>query len=498
MSHLPIISLLHPTARVKPSSQFPRGWKAAHDVWLARADHPERIEYVLAVHESRWQQLGVGLAVPPRADRWSEFLTVVNVGRDCVVDQTNRAAEASSGKVLMGVADDYYPPEHWDTLILEALCGYPIRDGWPHQFAELDSETILLCSSGATPERDRELMIAGAMTRSIYERRGFILDPDFESMYSDNWLGVLSRREAEAGLLKIIERLDVQFDHRHPSFGKGEMDEVYALQNRQQAYVQGYATFMRKAYGTSVLAFCAPGETFRGRQMWALVDLIVQLEKDPRFIVARHGGFSSNVYATRFDMTKHALEIAPRIDYALWIDDDNVVTYEQVLMLYQDLQEHPELAGVTGWCWCDNDGQPDAGWRMSISTMDENLEGRAITLEDWQRALKSGKQLIHSDDLEPRYFSGGFPFVLLRGDTMRLLGPQAFVPMVDSRLERGFSSEDTSFWYHARQAGLNFACDLRCKVPHAKMRAIEPQFIPESERENAKAAVGDLLASAAD
>ena len=52
----PLISVLHPTARVKPSKAFPCGWRAAFDSYLEKADHPEQIEYVISVHESRWER----------------------------------------------------------------------------------------------------------------------------------------------------------------------------------------------------------------------------------------------------------------------------------------------------------------------------------------------------------------------------------------------------------------------------------------------------------
>ena len=45
----------------------------------------------------------------------------------------------------------------------------------------------------------------------------------------------------------------------------------------------------------------------------------------------------------------------------------------------------------------------------------------------------------------------------------------------------GFTSEDTSFFYNAKQAGMKFAVDLRVKVPHMKLRAIEPQYVAKRE-----------------
>ena len=54
---------------------------------------------------------------------------------------------------------------------------------------------------------------------------------------------------------------------------------------------------------------------------------------------------------------------------------------------------------------------------------------------------------------------------------------------------RGFTSEDTTWFRRAHEAGLKFAVDLRVKVPHLKLRAIEPQIIPAEYRDR----IGEYL-----
>ena len=134
----PLISLLHPTARVKASESFPRGWRDACAQFFSSCDHPENVEYVISVHESRWfdfwggelkwnPSLGVrkieceGTHYFIHFERWGAVKIVKNTGRDCVVDQLNCAAAASSGSLLVGVMDDLRAPEHWDTLLLISL-----------------------------------------------------------------------------------------------------------------------------------------------------------------------------------------------------------------------------------------------------------------------------------------------------------------------------------------------------------------------------------------
>jgi hypothetical protein len=503
----PLISLLHPTARVKPSKQFPRGWRAAFDAWLERADHPERIEYVLSVHESRWEEFwdseicdlyrrnAVQDGPVFRFDYpqcLSRITVIKNTQRDCNVDQLNNCAAHATGKLFVGVMDDFFPPEHWDTLLLDTLCEQGTEVD--AEFLDLDSERIVLCASGATPERDRELMIAGAVTRKRYERYGYCLDPDFESMFADNWYAFVARRDEQAGLVKIIERLDIRFEHRHPAFGQGEMDEVYAHENRAQAYRQGQALFMRKAYGTKSIAACFAGENFRAEIFWERIDLLLNMNQGLRLLVAPFGEHSSNVYHTRIAIARAVLKQLPDVDYFLSVDDDNSLNVQQFNMLYQDLEEHPELDGVVGWCWCDHngnetneDGTPNP-WMMSVGrqgSWEDGLPAWNFTLADFEKWTAEGKTLITSDDLAPDGFWSGFPVVLLRGDCLRELGPLAFAPLVNEKFADGFTGEDASFFYRGREAGMKFAVDLRVKVKHIKPRAIEPlELLPVLKRED--------------
>jgi hypothetical protein len=527
VSARPIISLLHPTARVKPSEQFPRGWRDAHDAWLERADHPEQIEYVLAVHESRHSEFWDSELFHSLRHRWGRLEIVGNENRDCCVDQLNAAAAASCGQLLVGIQDDLYPPEHWDTLILEAL-----GKGGPEMFSlfskiressALQDEMILVCSSGATPERDRELMMVGAITRPRYERYGFVLDPDFESMFADNWYAHVARRDEAAGLVKILERLDIQFEHRHPVNGYTgpqsanpweavKADEVYQLQNSPQAYQDGEITFKRKL-GAKVIAIALPGQEFSSQWLHSWTVLYGHLMAARGFLTMPIFAYTSNVHCTRMEITKTVLEARHKPDYILWVDDDNTLAPELFDMLQKDLDDNPDLAGVVGWCWCDPaDPLGDAnkpyvascgrqsGWNPDRTENGKGLGCYMFTLEDFEHWFRLSDQLsakgaaaphlVSSADIFPDAFWSGFPVVLMRYSTLEQLGPEAFAPMVRPDVKFGFTSEDTSFFYKAHVAGLKFAVDMRVKVPHLKLRAIEAQYLPGVTREEVLKAQG--------
>ncbi len=65
--------------------------------------------------------------------------------------------------------------------------------------------------------------------------------------------------------------------------------------------------------------------------------------------------------------------------------------------------------------------------------------------------------------------------------------------MVRPDVNWGFTSEDTTFFYRAHEAGMKFGVDMRVKVPHLKLRAIEPQYLPGVKRAEVLKAQGKTL-----
>jgi hypothetical protein len=500
----PLISVLHPTRRVEPSEAFPSGWQAVFREWISKADDPSRIEYVIAVHESRWDKFwhhapadwvnvrGVPIPLGPtlsyvrlQVTVQGCFVVVVkNSEADTNVAQVNCAAAASSGMLLVGTMDDLGAPDHWDSLLLKALdsmaewsapvifdelMGNSLADvPWP-------TECLIHCSTGAPAERDRELFNAGAITRNRYRRIGYMLHPAFESMYADNYLTWEAKKDQAENKLFVLERLDILFEHRHPSLGKGLVDEAYQEQNRPEAYRQGFATFRKLTEGTRVLAVLLPGETFSHEWVVSWCNLMIHLNNGPRFIVGNHWCHSSNVFHTRIELARSASTAIPLSDLVLWADDDNLLSIEHFETLLADLDSHPELAGVVAWCLCDTGdvlGTKGKAPVMSCGRQGPQLKCLPFSQEDMTKAIQSERWLISSDDIAPDAFWSGFPVVLMRASALRQLGWEAFLPMLISEVVNGMTSEDTTFFYRAHEAGLKFAVDLRVEVPHLKLRAV--------------------------
>lgn len=455
------ISVCHPTARLTPNRDL--FWHDSMEAFFTRCDHPESVEYILVVHESNWAAYQAWHFVPA----WGRFRAICNRGENTMMSQGSCAVAAASGKLLVGSMDDLFPPEHWDSLLLDAL-GRRL----------LDQPAVLHVSSGSPS--DNTLFIPQILTKARLDQYGYALHPSYESMFSDNEFTEVAKRDGV-----VIEARHINFEHRHPMLGTAKMDAVYAEENRREAYEQGRVNYeTRKTAGfpkdpawrmpaVPSIALALPGEHFGYDYLAGFARIYGHLLTH-NWRVQVCLGHTSNVYATRMVLTESVLSIKPKLDYVLWLDDDNVLDPDQLEILLADLVERPDLAGVVGWCWCDRtETDPEKPFVMSCGRQSAAMAMEPFTREDWE-SVSAGNPLVPID-------WSGFPCVLLRAAVLEQLGARAFLPMVRPELKFGFASEDASFFWAAKQAGLKFAVDMRVKVPHIKMRAIEPQWIPRGK-----------------
>lgn len=436
----PLISLLHTTARL------PDGWLRAFETWRDRADNPARIEYVLCC------DVGAAPINPlshPRAKGFGSREYVENSGRRCAVDGWNTAAAASSGKLLITVSDDLFPPEHWDTELLKVV-------------ADLDREAVVDIEAGSG-----DLMTFSLLTRAYYERYGYVFFPEYLGMFGDNDFTSQAHHDGV-----VVRARHLKFEHEHPAYNTAGTDPVYMHQHRAEAWAVGKRTYKKRwpADYREVLAVCMPGETFNYHWVANAMPLIMNLGL--RFLVSPHFGFSSNVHVTRgvfADSMTRKLGVHIPPDFVFWFDDDNTPSIDHFTMLYEDLVEHPELDLVAGWCWAGNRGQDPENPNVSCGHFDEN----DLSVHMGYRDLMSAP-----GDLVPIGFTG-FPTVLMRYEALVKAGDTPFAPRVNPKHPWGFSSEDTSFCLNARdRAGLRLACDRRVKVTHWKFGMDEPAGAP--------------------
>ena len=150
-------------------------------------------------------------------------------------------------------------------------------------------------------------------------------------------------------------------------------------------------------------------------------DLLALFNVEPLFC------YSTNVYATRTTIWEHFRAARPQPDYVLWIDDDNLVTFDNVVQLLQDLQARPDADIVTGWCWCGGDIYEQAESRISVGTLDS----LGLT-----RFTPHSELMAGDEPLREIHFSG-FPLLLMRRGVLQKLGPDAFAPLTGPQYSPG-------------------------------------------------------------
>jgi hypothetical protein len=145
-------------------------------------------------------------------------------GSGASVGAWNAAAQASAGHVLVQLNDDFIPPMHWDTLILEAFAG------------KIGQPAALHVSDG---HRTDDLLCLCIITRARYKQQNHFLHPRFKSVYSDNYHSVMAYND---GI--VIDARHIVIEHDHPYFKGGEgWDETYAKHNSAERMAEGKAIF---------------------------------------------------------------------------------------------------------------------------------------------------------------------------------------------------------------------------------------------------------------
>lgn len=449
----PIFSLCHTTAR-------PDGWQNAASAWLKKCVNPEKVEYILSVDEGTEFSC---FDLPT----FGTNRVVVNNKRRCSVDGWNTAAQASTGRFLINVADDLMPCERWDEELLRAI-------------PNLRQDVVLDIDTGGTPGLLPFSFLSRKYLNKLTDRYGYeggFFYPGYRGMYCDTEFTDLARRDGV-----VINARHLYFEHQHPFFHKGKMDAIYQRQNSQDEYAYGKQIYDQRMIELNmtgianevkrfVITVCLPGENFSHLWVSRWTELFSSLLVN--YIVLPVFAYSSNVYITRQTMISAVLQHSVDSHLILWIDDDNLATFSQIERLIMDMNEHPELEAVAGWCWINYGGKDK--WRVSCGKFDENGVGQAFTHEE----LMEGPS-----DLKPVDYTG-FPLVLFRRSALDKVGPAAFRPWLSDSHPWGFAGEDVSFCHAAQAGGLQLFVDRRVKVQHLKLLDHTPPATEELETRTA-------------
>jgi hypothetical protein len=472
MNQKPLFSICHTSAR-------PDKWRAVYDDWMSKAVHPEQVEYVLCI-DPRWG-FSLDSKAYPQHGPHDNLMVVQNIGRRCYVDGVNIAAKASSGSILIVNADDQFACEGWDEELLKVVVPHlgtlPREQRW--QGLELPIPIVIEVSTGTPDEHERRIMVMPILSRKRYQDQGGeVFYGQYESMCADN---DFCEHAIQDGV--VIDARHLLFPHRHPMIDPvtggwvamvddREWDQAYQAQNQSKISESGMALLKRRraakfqpVSNKRCIAMCYPGDDFRGTMVDALMNMWAHLLFERDFAVERMRAYSPNVYVVREQIRRQILQSKERPEFVLWMDHDNPLEPDQFEQLWADLEAHPEVDGVAGWCWIHDDEKrhlvPSCGlWAP------DHLH--------WQPFPSS-----FARETELREFEcGGFPCFLMRASAIDKAGDSPFLPVVDPRLEHGLLGEDFAFFLRSENGAAKFLVDPRVRVPHLKYLSLDP-ILPE-------------------
>ena len=193
---------------------------------MGNAHHPEDIEYVLSVDlDGPFKDCGSAeLGLPGVKVVWNSL-------RHCCVDAYNIGAEVSTGLVMVMNSDDMFAFPGWDEELKKVI-------------PDLTGEYVVEVLTGGPSDVHRYLTLQ-ILTQARYKRYGYFMHSDYVSMMADVEFTEVARRDGV-----VIDARQLVFDHRHPTNGKSEWDDVYMHENRPECYHLGHQVLAsRRARG---------------------------------------------------------------------------------------------------------------------------------------------------------------------------------------------------------------------------------------------------------
>ena len=188
-----MISLLHATAR-------PGRWKEIYSQWHSNCDNPKDVEYVLIWEPRYFTDTNTFRFLDIK---FRHTIIQPNLGRPCVVDAYNQAADQARGDLLFYIADDFWSMPHWDTDILSHTTKRPAEDA-----------IVYWVNTGDGADKINHPLF----TRGYFESFGFYLWPEYEDLFSDTEFHDVAER---AGAIVDL-RSDLFFTHAQAGTDKAK------------------------------------------------------------------------------------------------------------------------------------------------------------------------------------------------------------------------------------------------------------------------------------
>ena len=208
------VSCIHPTCR-------PDLARETRSKWLKRAKKPDQIEYITCFDSYDERE------IKQKVKKNNNIIEIYEPYSFGIVKKCNKAAKFSTSNCIIVATDDTIPEKNWDEKVLKAA-------DW--------SKEVVLNTSDGTEETDKRLYMVKTviLSKKRYKKLGYVLHPDFNHVYCDNFHSWISHRDDI-----VIQEKDILFEHLHPSIGKSKPDKYYLQASTPEEYDKGAEIFFR-------------------------------------------------------------------------------------------------------------------------------------------------------------------------------------------------------------------------------------------------------------
>jgi hypothetical protein len=200
--------------------------------WCSTCKNPKDIEYLVGLDscDPKADMYPQKIMLSREYAKWGRVMIQSGDSTDSVKASYRMAKQISdTTEILFQISDDTGPIQDWDVKLIETF-------GICDNFKEPKS---LFVGDGYWPFGT--VFVHPIINRALYDKLGFILYPDYTSMFADNDFTEVCRK-----LNCFILAPQLVFQHRHYTKGMTPFDETYARRNNQVEFNKNQAIFLER------------------------------------------------------------------------------------------------------------------------------------------------------------------------------------------------------------------------------------------------------------
>lgn len=218
------ISLLH------PSHGRPVMASKTAEKWILTARNPKEIEYIIGLDNNDPSLNNYQILHNPIFNNIMSF--VIDVGDStCAISALNRIAKtiSNTSELLIEICDDIDPMQNWDIELINLL----------KDVDNFKNPKMIGTHDGL---RDYGIVFTQPiMNKAAYEKLGFMIYPEYTSVFADNDFTEVARRTGW-----LVNAPHILFKHNHYTIGLNPIDDTYKKRNNNFEFTFNHNIYQQR------------------------------------------------------------------------------------------------------------------------------------------------------------------------------------------------------------------------------------------------------------